>query len=83
MNSRRGEYGCDGRHWQDDVAVAAVGVWQLQKAVGGPSGGLWLNDKRAHETHCVTQSSSDLVYPAVVSGLPVPRQNTLQLCSFE
>lgn len=83
MNSRRVEYGCDGIYWQDGAAVAAVGVWQPQKGVGGPSGELWLNDKRVHETHCVTQSFSDLMYPATVSGLPVPRQIVLELCSFE
>lgn len=73
MNGRRGEYGCDEICWQGGVAAAAVGAWQPQKAVGGPSGGLWLNDKGVHETHCETQSSSDLMYPAMVSGLPVPR----------
>lgn len=60
MNGRRGEYGCDGIYWQDGVAVAVVGVWQPQKAMGQPSGRLWLNDKRIRETHCGTQSSSDL-----------------------
>lgn len=62
--------------------MVAVGTWQPQKAVGWPSGGLWLNDEGVHETHCETQSSSDLIYPAMVSGLPVPRRITLE-CSFE
>lgn len=83
MKGRRGGYGCDGIYWQDGVAVVAVGAWQPQKTVGWPSGGLWLNDKGIHETHCETQNSADLMYPAMVSGLPVPRQITSEFCSFE
>lgn len=72
MNWRRGEYWYDRIYWRH--YAAAVRVWQLQKVVGGPSGGLWLADNKVHETHCEMQSSSDLTYPAVVSGLPVPRR---------
>lgn len=58
-------------------------VCQPQKVVGGPSGGLWLADKRVHETSCVMQSSSDLTYSVVVSGLPVLRRIILELCLFK
>lgn len=58
-------------------------VCQAQKVVGGPSGGLWLADERVHETSCVTQSSSDLTYSVVVSGLPVLRRIILELCLFK
>lgn len=75
MNGRRRGYGCDGIYWQDGVAVAAAGAWQPQKAVGGPSGGLWLNDKRVHETRCETQSSSDLMYPSHSFWAPCSQMN--------
>lgn len=84
MNWRRGEYWYDRIYWQHYAAAAAVvRAWQPQKVVGGPSGGLWLADKKVHETCCDMQSSSDLTYPAMVFGLPVLGRIIVELCLFK